>query len=90
MSAAISAGDTITTAFGVGVVTTIGVTLYFVTSSDSGSYVDDTLSAQGVCCTCACAAPVLSIATNVWSLVADVSLGLCAGERDWCLLVLIE
>ena len=31
-----------------GVVSTIGVTLYFVTSSDSGSFVDDTLSAQGV------------------------------------------
>ena len=31
-----------------GVVSTIGVTMYFVTSSDSGSFVDDTLSAQGV------------------------------------------
>ena len=31
-----------------GIVTVIGVTLYFVTSSDSGSFVDDTLSAQGM------------------------------------------
>jgi len=31
-----------------GVITLVGVTLYFVTSSDSGSYVDDTLSAGGL------------------------------------------